>query len=40
MPIINTTILKKIIEVENLIVGSGAGGSTVAYELLKKIKNI
>ena len=29
----------KIIDVENIIIGSGAGGSTVAYELLKKKKN-
>ena len=28
----------KIIDVENIIIGSGAGGSTVAYELLKKKK--
>ena len=27
--------MEKIFNIENLIVGSGAGGSTVAYELMK-----
>ena len=36
---LNTLDDKKIIEEENLIIGSGAGGSTIAYELLKNGKN-
>ena len=41
MALINLDTLdnKETIEEDNLIVGSGAGGSTVAYELLKNGKN-
>lgn len=41
MALINLDTLdnKKTIEEDNLIVGSGAGGSTIAYELLKNGKN-
>ena len=28
------------IDIENIIVGSGAGGATTAYELLKQKKNV
>lgn len=39
MPLKNLNDFKnEVIENENVIVGSGAGGSTVAYELLKKNK--
>ena len=39
MPLKNLNDYKgEVIEKENVIVGSGAGGSTVAYELLKKNK--
>ena len=40
MPLKNLNDFKsEVIENENVIVGSGAGGSTVAYELLKKNKD-
>lgn len=40
MPILNLNNIenKKIIDEENIIIGSGAGGSTIAFELLKKGK--
>ena len=39
MPLKNLNDFKsEVIENENVIVGSRAGGSTVAYELLKKKK--
>ena len=31
---------KTLIDIENLVVGSGAGGSTTAYELIKKGKEV
>ena len=30
----------KVISEENIVIGSGAGGSTIAHELVKKGKNV